>query len=252
MIDILDQPEDMQVRFLTGRLITPDANGQCSRPGLARDRSGSPGQFRQAAGSAGYYPVHKEANAKSPTGQDETYTGGGGVSQRLPWGGGIEHPSASCRATTIPITPTIRTTLSPAATALQAALDVARLAHASHALPYTKNFGDGDDSRLAIDVARINLDIADFAVRGVVNQTLLSIDGLYWSLVGAIQQPERRRRGRGVGGRHVPAGPRRRWNWVWRPRATAPRWPPNSAGCVRPSSSFSGTMSPRPKPCAKR
>ncbi len=60
--------------------------------------------------------------------------------------------------------------------------------NASHALPYTKNFGDGDDSRLAIDVARINLDIADFAVRGVVNQTLLSIDGLYWSLVGAIQR----------------------------------------------------------------
>ena len=60
--------------------------------------------------------------------------------------------------------------------------------NASHALPYTKNFGDGDDSRLAIDVARINLDIADFAVRGVVNQTLLSVDGLYWSLVGAIQR----------------------------------------------------------------
>jgi outer membrane protein TolC len=136
---------------------------------------------------AGYYPVHKEASTKSPTGQDESYTGGGGVFQRLPWGGTIDVSIVStyhdAYYTNNPNDPVTRSYgLYERPWTSRGSLN------ASHALPYTRNFGDGDDSRLAIDVARINLDIADFAVRGVVNQTLLSIDGLYWSLVGAIQR----------------------------------------------------------------
>jgi outer membrane protein TolC len=186
MIDILDQPEEMQVRFLTGRLITPDADGQCHVRVLPATAPVALVSFDKQR-VAGYYPVHKEASTKSPTGQDESYTGGGGVSQRLPWGGSIDvsivstyHDTYYTNNPNDPITRSYGLYKRPWTS--RGSLS------ASHALPYTKNFGDGDDSRLAIDVARINLDVADFAVRGIVNQTLLSIDGLYWSLVGAIQR----------------------------------------------------------------
>jgi outer membrane protein TolC len=186
MIDILDQPEDMQVRFLSGRLITPDGNGQCHVRALPATAPVALVSFNKQR-IAGYYPVHKEASTKSPTGQDENYYGGGGVSQRLPWGGSIDvsivstyHDTYYTNNPNDPITRSYGLYKLPWTS--RASLN------ANHALPYTKNFGDGDESRLAIDVARINLDIADFAVRGIVNQTLLSVDGLYWSLVGAIQR----------------------------------------------------------------
>ncbi|MDF2975056.1 MAG: hypothetical protein K0R61_5506 [Microvirga sp.] len=89
MIDILDQPQDMQVRFLTGRLITPDANGECHVRVLPATAPVALISFDKER-VAGYYPVYKEASTKSPTGQDESYYGGGGVSQRLPWGGSID------------------------------------------------------------------------------------------------------------------------------------------------------------------
>jgi outer membrane protein TolC len=186
MIDILDQPENMQVRFLTGRLIAPDANGQCHVRVLPATAPVALVSFDKQR-IAGYYPVHKEASTKSPTGQDETYSGGGGVSQRLPWGGSIDvsivssyHDTYYTNNPNDPITRIYGSYKRPWTS--RGSFNTA------HALPYTKNFGDGDDSRLAIDVARINLDIADFAVRGVVNQTLLSVDSLYWTLVAAIQR----------------------------------------------------------------
>jgi outer membrane protein TolC len=186
MIDILDQPQAMQVRFLTGRLITPDANGQCHVRALPATAPVALVSFDKQR-VAGYHPVHKEASTKSPTGQDENYTGGGGVFQRLPWGGTIDvsivstyHDAYYTNNPNDPITRSYGLYERPWTS--RGSLN------ASHAMPYTKNFGDGDDNRLAIDLARINLDIADFAVRGVVNQTLLTVDGLYWSLVGAIQR----------------------------------------------------------------
>jgi outer membrane protein TolC len=186
MIDILDQPEDMQVRFLTGRLITPDANGQCHVRVLPATAPVALVSFDKQR-VAGYYPVHKDASTKSPTGQDETYNGGGGVSQRLPWGGSIDvsivssyHDTYYINNPNDPITRVYGSYKRPWTSRGSF--------NTSHALPYTRNFGDGDESRLAIDVARINLDIADFAVRGVVNQTLLSVDSLYWTLVASIQR----------------------------------------------------------------
>jgi outer membrane protein TolC len=186
MIDILEQPEDMQVRFLTGRLVTPDANGECHVRVLPATAPVALVSFDKQR-VAGYYPVHKQASTKSPTGQDESYTGAGGVSQRLPWGGSIDVSIASTYHDTYytnnpndPLTRSYGSYKRP--WTARASLNT------GHALPYTKNFGDGDDSRLAIDVARISLNIADFAVRGVVNQTLQTVDGLYWSLVGAVHR----------------------------------------------------------------
>lgn len=186
MIDILDQPEDMQVRFLTGRLITPDANGECHVRVLPATAPVALVSFDKQR-VAGYYPVYKEASTKSPTGQDESYTGGGGVSQRLPWGGSIDvsivatyHDTYYTNNPNDPLTKSYGSYKRPWTS--RASFGT------GHALPYTKNFGDGDDSQLAIDVARINLDIADFAVRGIVNRTLQTVDGLYWSLVGAVHR----------------------------------------------------------------
>lgn len=185
-IDILDQPEDMQVRFLTGRLVTPDANGECHVRVLPATAPVALVSFDKQR-IAGYYPVYKEASTKSPTGQDETYTGGGGVSQRLPWGGSIDvsivatyHDTYYTNNPDDPLTRSYGSYKRPWTS--RASFGT------GHALPYTKNFGDGDESRLAIDVARINLDIADFAVRGIVNRTLQTVDGLYWSLVGAVHR----------------------------------------------------------------
>ena len=186
MIDILEQPEDMQVRFLTGRLVTPDANGECHVRVLPATAPVALVSFDKQR-VAGYYPVHKQASIKSSTGQDESYTGAGGVSQRLPWGGSIDVSIASTYHDTYytnnpndPLTRSYGSYKRPWTS--RASLST------GHALPYTKNFGDGDDSRLAIDVARINLNIADFAVRGIVNQTLQTVDELYWSLVGAVHR----------------------------------------------------------------
>jgi outer membrane protein TolC len=186
MIDILEQPEDMQVRFLTGRLVTPDANGECHVRVLPATAPVALVSFDKQR-VAGYYPVHKQASTKSPTGQDESYTGAGGVSQRLPWGGSIDVSIASTYHDTYytnnpndPLTRSYGSYKRPWTSRVSL--------NTGHALPYTKNFGDGDDSRLAVDVARISLNIADFAVRGVVNQTLQTVDGLYWSLVGAVHR----------------------------------------------------------------
>ncbi|HYI69954.1 MAG TPA: TolC family protein [Skermanella sp.] len=186
MIDILDQPEDMQVRFLTGRLITPDANGECHVRVLPATAPVALVSFDKQR-VAGYYPVYKEASTKSPTGQDESYTGGGGVSQRLPWGGSIDvsivatyHDTYYTNNPNDPLTKSYGSYKRPWTS--RASFGT------GHALPYSKNFGDGDDSRLAIDVARINLDVADFTVRGIVNRTLQTVDGLYWSLVGAVHR----------------------------------------------------------------
>jgi len=58
---------------------------------------------------------------------------------------------------------------------------------ASLPLPYTKNFGPTAAGDLNADIARHAIDAAELGVRSVINGTLLSVDTLYWQLVGTVR-----------------------------------------------------------------
>ncbi|UEM23507.1 TolC family protein [Skermanella mucosa] len=186
MDDILSQPAELQTNFLRGRMIAPDANGQCHVRALPSTAPVALVAFDKER-VAGYYPFRKEASTKSPNGQTETYTGTGGISQRLPWGGNLDLTVVTTYRDAYyvnnPDDPSTRVYGSYGRPWTSRAT-----LSGSHPLPYTRNFREGDENRLAIDTARLNIDVADFAVRGVVNQTLLGVDTLYWTLVGAIQR----------------------------------------------------------------
>ncbi|QQP91930.1 TolC family protein [Skermanella sp. TT6] len=186
MDDILSQPQELQTNFLRGRMIAPDASGRCHVRTLPSTAPVALVAFDKER-VAGYYPFRKEASTRSPNGQTETYTGTAGVSQRLPWGGNLDLTVVTTYRDAYyvnnPDDPSTRVYGSYGRPWTSRAT-----LSGSHPIPYTRNFREGDENRLAMDTARLNVDVADFAVRGVVNQTLLSVDTLYWTLVGAIQR----------------------------------------------------------------
>ncbi|EWY36843.1 hypothetical protein N825_23370 [Skermanella stibiiresistens SB22] len=186
MADILSQPEELQVKFLSGRMIKPDSNDQCHVRTLPSTAPVALIAFNQQR-VAGYYPFRKEASAASPNGQTKTYTGTLGVSQKLPWGGSVDLGLVTTYKDAYYVN-----NPDDASTRVYGSYKRPWTSRASigadHALPYTKNYRDGDENLLAIDVARINLDVADFVVRGTVNQILLGVETLYWTLVGSVQR----------------------------------------------------------------
>lgn len=186
MDDILSQPQELQTNFLRGRMIAPDASGRCHVRTLPSTAPVALVAFDKER-VAGYYPFRKEASTRSPNGQTATYTGTAGVSQRLPWGGNLDLTVVTTYRDAYyvnnPDDPSTRVYGSYGRPWTSRAT-----LSGSHPIPYTRNFREGDENRLAMDTARLNVDVADFAVRGVVNQTLLSVDTLYWTLVGAIQR----------------------------------------------------------------
>ncbi len=139
----------------------------------------------------GYQVETVQANTPSPTApfDQQVYTGTAEVLQQLPWGPSLNLSlSTTRRGTYFPLNTlnglpeTYGNYHRPYFTTIAVG--------AALPLPYTKNFGPNSIADVSVDVARQNIDAAEFSVRSVINSTLLSVDTLYWQLVGTINSLE--------------------------------------------------------------
>jgi len=139
----------------------------------------------------GYYNSTVTANdlstSKAPA--DETYTGSVAILQQLPWGPSLNLSMTTKRQQTYYTTDTLNG-LGPIFHSYYRPYFTTLSVGATLPLPYTKNFGPTAAGDLQTDIARHNIDAAELDVRSVINTTLLSVDLLYWQLVGAIGNME--------------------------------------------------------------
>jgi outer membrane protein TolC len=137
---------------------------------------------------AGYYPsTVDDANKPSPykPRSDEVYTGTVSIFQQLPWGQSLNLGLSTTRRQTYYALNTLNglgetygTYYRPYFTSISIGTSLP--------LPYTKNFGPTAAADIRRDVSRHAIDAAELDVRTVVNSTLLQVDTLYWTLVGAV------------------------------------------------------------------
>ena len=141
---------------------------------------------------AGYYQLGAgegiQANAPSPFAplNQQTYTGTAEILQQLPWGPSLNLSLSTKRQSSYyplnqfnGLPQTYGNYHMPYFTTIAVG--------ASLPLPYTKNFGPTAAGDVNADIAHHNIDAAEFGVRSVINSTLLSVDTLYWQLVGAVR-----------------------------------------------------------------
>ena len=140
---------------------------------------------------AGYYKLGAnegiQANAPSlfePRNQ-KTYTGTAEILQQLPWGPSLNLSlSTKYQETYFPLNQF--NGLQQTYGAYHRPYFTTIAVGATLPLPYTKDFGPTATGDLNADIARHNIDAAELNVRSVINNTLLSVDTLYWQLVGTV------------------------------------------------------------------
>jgi outer membrane protein TolC len=141
---------------------------------------------------AGYYQLGAnegvQANAPSefaPRNQ-QVYTGTAEILQQLPWGPSLDLSLSTQRQQTYyPLNQFngLQQTYGAYNRPYFTTIGIG----AALPLPYTKNFGPTAADDVNADIARHNIDAAELGVRSVINSTLLSVDTLYWQLVGAVR-----------------------------------------------------------------
>jgi len=140
---------------------------------------------------AGFYSSVEEANAPSKfkPKDDETYNASVGVRQQLPWGAGVDFSVRLKRQQTYYALNSQNGGHEDFGTYYRPYFASFRVG-ATAPLPFTRNFGPTAAADLNRDLARHQIDAGDFEVKATINSSLLQVETVFWSLVGAIRRME--------------------------------------------------------------
>lgn len=142
-----------------------------------------------AARPAGYYKTTVDANPLSAfqPRADEAYTGTASITQVLPWGSTL-NLSLSSNRTQRYYQINVYNGMGEDYGVYYRPWFTSLIFGANIPLPYTKNFGPTASADVQNEIARHNVEAADVDIRTVINNTLLQVDSLYWTLAGQIRQ----------------------------------------------------------------
>lgn len=168
------------------RLDTTTGRRGCHRVMLGKN---SPVQFIEydRERKAGYYNTEVVANQPPIEGPLYSYTGAASIQQQLPWGGRLDLTLATTFKNTFYVNNRDNPTVATFGAYGRPWISVATFA-ADHPLPFTRGFGRLAPANADRDTAKMGIEAAEFDARSVINTTLLNVDTVYWTLVGAVQR----------------------------------------------------------------